>query len=84
MTAEGRQGAGGAMMGQVIRGGLGGLAVGALTLFVLQNLQSVNVNFLWFEWQTRMLWALIVAAVAGALVTLAFGWRRGRHLRLRE
>lgn len=78
MTTQSGQRAGGATTGQLIRWVLGGLAIGALILFVLQNLQSVNVNFLWFEWETRMLWALIFAAVAGALATLAFGWQRGR------
>ncbi|HXK33546.1 MAG TPA: LapA family protein [Dehalococcoidia bacterium] len=70
---------------QLVRRGVGALAAAALVLFVLQNLQSVNVNFLWFEWETRMLWALIFAAVAGALATLAFGWQRGRSReRIRE
>lgn len=78
MTASGGVREGGGTAGQRLRWVLGGVAVAALILFVLQNLQSVNVNFLWFEWETRMLWALIFAAAAGALATLAFGWQRGR------
>lgn len=85
MTTQGGERAGGPTTGQLIRWGLGALAAGGLILFVLQNLQSVNVNFLWFEWETRMLWALIFAAVAGALATLAFSWQRGRRReRVRE
>jgi uncharacterized integral membrane protein len=61
-----------------IRWALGAVAVALLVVFLLQNLQEADVNFLWFEWETRMLWALIVSAIAGALAALAFGIGTGR------
>lgn len=38
-----------------------------LAVFLLQNLQSAEVNFLWFQWTVRMVWALLVSAVFGAI-----------------
>jgi uncharacterized integral membrane protein len=47
----------------------GGIVVAAvaLLLFFFQNLQEVEINFLWFDWNTQMVWALLVSAVVGAL-----------------
>ena len=42
-------------------------AVAALVLFLLQNLQEAEINFLWFEWNTQMIWALIVSAALGGV-----------------
>lgn len=64
--------AGPSMMTRV-RWVVGAIAVVALVVFLLQNLQSADVNFLWFEWETRMLWAVVIAAIVGALAALAFG-----------
>jgi uncharacterized integral membrane protein len=61
--------------------GAGGLIL--LVIFFLQNLQDATINILWFEWETSMIWALLVAAVLGALVALALSWFRGRALRRR-
>ena len=41
---------------------VGILALALLLLFMAQNLQRVNIHFLWFDWHTRLLWALLVAA----------------------
>ncbi|MGB2694104.1 MAG: LapA family protein [Dehalococcoidia bacterium] len=46
-------------------GGIGIIVL--LAVFLLQNLQEARVNFLWFEWTVRMVWALLVSAVFGAV-----------------
>ena len=46
----------------------------ALALFFLQNLQEVEINFLWFEWNTRMIWALIVSAALGGVGVFLGTW----------
>jgi uncharacterized integral membrane protein len=62
-----------------LRMGAGVVAVAALVLFFFQNLQEVDIHFLWFDWTTRMLWALLVSAAVGAAAALAFGMRRPRE-----
>lgn len=52
---------------------LGAVALGALLLFLLQNLQEADVHFFWFDWSTRMVWALLVSAIAGALAAILIG-----------
>ena len=50
----------------------------ALLLFFFQNMQQVDINFLWMEWHTRMIWSLIASAALGG-VGVFFGmwfWRR--------
>jgi uncharacterized integral membrane protein len=69
---------------QNIRMGGSIAAVLALALFLLQNTQSVEVNFLWFEWTTRMLWALLAAAAAGGIATFGFSTLRARRRRREE
>ena len=57
----------------------GGLIAGALlVLFLLQNLQRVEINFLWFEWRARMVVALLAAALLGAITTMLIGFIRRR------
>ncbi len=58
---------------------IGVLALAALVIFLLQNLQEVDVHFLWFDWSTRMLWALMASAIIGALAAMLIGTitRRG-------
>ena len=51
----------------------------ALVLFFVQNLQEVKINFLWMDWNTQMIWALLVSALLGAVaVFLASTVRRWR------
>jgi uncharacterized integral membrane protein len=61
---------------------IGALIAGlALILFFLQNLQEVKINFLWMDWNTQMIWALIVSALLGAIgvfLAMWFARRRGR------
>ncbi len=52
---------------------VGLVALAALVLFLLQNLQDVEVHFLWFDWSTRLLWALLVSAIVGALAAVVLG-----------
>ena len=42
-----------------------------LVLFCLQNLQEAQLRFLWFEWETRVIWALILSATFGAVATFS-------------
>lgn len=58
-------------------GGLG--AVGLLALFLLQNLQDAEINFLWFEWNIPVIWALLASAAFGAIAAFAFSTLRGRR-----
>lgn len=46
------------------------IGLGLLILFLLQNLQEVEVNFLWFTWNVAMIWALLLAAIIGIVVGL--------------
>ena len=66
--------------GEWLRLAVAALALGALLLFFLQNLQEDEINFLWFEWTTRTIWALVasggVGAIGGALATTLFMRRR--------
>jgi uncharacterized integral membrane protein len=48
---------------------VGVLALAALATFLLQNLQEVQVHFLWFDWSTRLIWALLASAAVGGLAT---------------
>lgn len=62
-------------------GTIGALVVlGLLVLFLLQNFQTAEIRFLWFTWSMSVTWALLGAAVAGAVVSIAVGTlRRRRH-----
>ncbi|MER3419174.1 MAG: hypothetical protein C4290_01020 [Chloroflexota bacterium] len=52
------------------------IALLLLVLFVLENARTVRVRFLMFETDTWLAWALVVAAVLGFLVGLAWPWFR--------
>lgn len=62
-----------------IKQAAGLLALAALALFLLQNFQRVEVHFLWFDWHTRMLWALSASAAFGAIGTFLAGALIGRR-----
>jgi uncharacterized integral membrane protein len=72
-----------ASVGARIRMGAGVVAVAALALFFLQNLQEVQLHFLWFDWHTRLLWALLASAAAGGVATWLFEALRRRARRAR-
>ena len=52
-----------------------------LIVFFLQNLHEAEIRFLWFEWETRVIWALLVSAVFGALATSSVVTVRSRKAR---
>jgi uncharacterized integral membrane protein len=62
----------------------GGVAFGLLLLFLLQNLQDAEINFLWFEWNIPVIWALLASAAFGAIAALGFSALRGRRARSKE
>jgi uncharacterized integral membrane protein len=64
--------------GDWIKLGVGVLCGLALIIFFLQNRQEVAVNFLWMEWSTGLIWALLASAIIGALAAAAFSTIRGR------
>jgi uncharacterized integral membrane protein len=55
-----------------IRLAVGVVATLAVILFLLQNLQQVDVRFLWFDWSIRMTWALMASTAFGVLATAIF------------
>ena len=55
--------------------------VAVLIVFFLQNLHEAEIRFLWFEWETRVIWALLVSAVFGATATLSAVTIRSRKAR---
>ena len=55
------------------------VALGLLAIFLLQNLQTVRVNFLWFHQDIRMIYALLLAAAFGGLATIALGYLQRRR-----
>jgi uncharacterized integral membrane protein len=60
---------------------IGIVALVAILIFILQNLQGVEVYFLFFHGHLPLAVALLFAMVLGAVVVLAFG--AGRILQLR-
>ncbi len=56
-----------------IKLGAGLTALGLLALFLLQNLQEVEVHFLWFDWSIRLLFALMLSAAFGGLGAVLIG-----------
>ena len=60
-------------------GGLAMLVI--LAVFFLQNLQEAEVRFLWFEWETRVIWALLTSAVFGSIATFSVVTMRSRKTR---
>ncbi len=62
----------------------GGIAIiVVLITFFLQNLHEAELRFLWFEWETRVIWALLLSAILGAISTLSVMTIRSRAARRR-
>ncbi len=60
----------------------GGLAVLIiLVVFCLQNLQEAELRFLWFEWETRVIYALALSATFGAVATFSIMTMRSMQAR---
>ena len=56
----------------------GVIVIALLVLFLFQNLQTTEIHFLWFSWSMRVIFALLGAAIGGALATVALQWFRRR------
>jgi uncharacterized integral membrane protein len=67
-----------------LRLGGGAALVAALVLFFAQNFGEANVNFLWFDWELPLVFALLISALFGALATWLFTTLRGRAERKRQ
>ena len=71
------------------REGLGGKATALivagilLLIFVLQNLKTANVDFLFWEWDVAIALAIGIAAVLGFVLGWGFSWMRRRAKRER-
>src|ERR1700738_4974646 len=61
---------------------VGVVALLVILVFVLQNLQSVEVRFLTFHDRLPLAIALLFAVILGAIIVLAFGGGRILQLRL--
>jgi uncharacterized integral membrane protein len=67
-----------------IRVGTGIVAIAALLLFFAQNLQEVQMHFLWFDWSTRLIFALFVSAAVGGVASWLVGALRRRGQRTKR
>src|SRR5579859_4188486 len=61
---------------------IGIAALVVILVFILQNLQSAEVYFLFFHWHLPLAVALLFAMLLGAVVVIAFGAVRILQLRL--
>jgi uncharacterized integral membrane protein len=61
---------------------IGILALIAVLVFILQNLQSVELSFLAFHGRLPLAVALLFAVILGAIIVAAFGGARIRQLRM--
>ena len=60
---------------------IGILALVLILIFILQNLQSVEISFLVFHGHLPLAVALLFAVILGAVIVLAFGGARIAQLR---
>ena len=49
-----------------------------LVIFAIQNTKQVRVSFLFFHWDARVIYVIIVAALLGMFVAYLLGRRRRR------
>ena len=77
-------------LGEYRREGLGGKAITfivaavLLVVFVLQNLDDADVNFLFWDWDIAIGGVILVAAALGFVLGWGFAWMRRRARRERE
>jgi uncharacterized integral membrane protein len=60
---------------------IGVIALVLILIFILQNLQSVQLSFLFFQGHLPLAVALLFAVILGAVIVLAFGGARISQLR---
>ena len=63
---------------------VGVVAIAALIVFFTQNQDEANIEFLWFDWDMSLVWALLASAVVGALAALLFSALRRRRKKPQE
>lgn len=63
---------------------IAGIALILLMTFFIQNSQQIKIEFLAWDVETRMFWALLASAVAGALAAVMVATIRGRGHRGHE
>lgn len=63
-----------------------GTAVLLLVIFIFQNLDDANIDFLLWDWDVATALAIGIAAVLGFVIGWSFNWlrRRARRTRRRE
>jgi uncharacterized integral membrane protein len=49
-----------------------------LLIFVLQNLDDANIDFLFWDWDVAIAVAIVVSAVLGFVIGWIFAWMRRR------
>ncbi|MFL6242000.1 MAG: lipopolysaccharide assembly protein LapA domain-containing protein [Acidimicrobiia bacterium] len=54
------------------------VAAALLVIFAIQNTKEVRVSFLFFHWDARVIYVIIVSALLGMLVAYLLGRRRRR------
>lgn len=52
-------------------------------VFIIQNTESVSIEFLFFEFRPPLIWVFVVVALLGGIVGYVLG-RPSRRLRLHE
>ena len=45
-----------------------------LVIFVLRNGDTVNIDFMVFEWETTIRWLIFISVVLGVLLDRLVGW----------
>ena len=71
-------------LGDNVRIGVGVALLLALALFLIQNFDEAQINFLWFDWELPLVFALVLSAAVGSLATWLFTTLRGRSERKRQ
>ena len=54
------------------------VAAALLVIFAIQNTKEVRVSFLFFHWDARVIYVIIVSALLGMFVAYVLGRRRRR------
>ncbi len=58
---------------------LGFLAAVALVVFIAQNTDDAEVNFLWMDWSIPLFLLLLITVALSALCTVIVSWLVGRR-----
>jgi uncharacterized integral membrane protein len=64
-----------------IKLGSGLALMAALALFFAQNWDKTDINFLWLDWNSPLVFALLASAAVGAIASWLFTTLRGRAAR---